>query len=284
MIAPSRLQTLPRRDLPEGAAWILVAITVAFLTLFLVVPVVAVFAVAFSRGVAGFVRAVSTPETAAALRLTAATALVAVPLNTLFGVVAAWTVTKYRFRGKTLLLTLMDLPFAVSPVVAGLMFVLLFGARSTLGAWLGDHGVRVLFAFPGIALATLFVTFPFVARELVPLMEALGSEEEIAASSLGASSWQIFWRVTLPNIRWGLFYGVIVCTARALGEFGAVSVVSGHIRGETNTVPLHVEILFNEYDQAGAFAVASLLTLVGLAALVAKKLVEWRIASQEGVQ
>lgn len=266
---------------PRGPAWVLVAVAVLFLTVFLVVPVACVFFVALSKGVGPFFKAVSTPETLAAIRLTLLAVVVAVPLNTLFGVAAAWAITRFEFRGKSLLLALIDLPFAVSPVVAGLVFVFLFGARGLAGPWLQEHGLKVIYAPPGMILATIFVTFPFVARELVPLMQALGSEEEVAAVSLGASGWQLFRRVTLPNIRWGLLYGVIVCTARAMGEFGAVSVVSGHVRGETNTVPLHVEILYNEYDQVGAFAVASLLSVVGLVALVAKKIVEWRIAAEE---
>jgi sulfate transport system permease protein len=266
---------------PRGLAWLLVAIAIVFLAGSLLVPLVAVFSMAFSGGLGAFFRAISAPDTLAALKLTALTVLVSVPLNTAFGLVAAWAITKYRFRGKSLLLALIDMPFAVSPVVAGLVFVFLFGSRGLLGEWLREHDLRVIYATPGIVLATLFVTFPFVARELIPLMQAIGSEEELAALSLGAGGWDIFRRVTLPGIRWGLVYGVITCTARALGEFGAVSVVSGHIRGETNTVPLHVEILYNEYDQAGAFAVASLLSVVGLIAIVARKVVETRIEREE---
>jgi sulfate transport system permease protein len=265
---------------PEGAARWFVLAAVVLALVFLVVPLIAVFAVAFSKGAPAFVRAISSADTLSAVKLTLLAVGVSVPLNTLFGVAAAWAITKHDFRGKALLITLIDVPFAVSPVVAGIVFVFLFGANGLLGPWLMAHDLRVVFAPPGIILATVFVTFPFVARELIPLMESIGRDEELAAVSLGAGGWAVFSRVTLPNIRWGLFYGVVVCTARALGEFGAVSVVSGHVRGVTNTVPLHVEILYNEYDQAGAFAVASLLGTVGVIALIVKKVIERRLEKE----
>ncbi len=265
---------------PEGAARWFVLAAVVLALVFLVVPLVAVFAVAFSKGAPAFLRAISSADTLSAVKLTLLAVGISVPLNTVFGVAAAWAITKHDFRGKALLITLIDVPFAVSPVVAGIVFVFLFGANGLLGPWLMAHDLRVVFAPPGIILATVFVTFPFVARELIPLMESIGRDEELAAVSLGAGGWAVFSRVTLPNIRWGLFYGVVVCTARALGEFGAVSVVSGHVRGVTNTVPLHVEILYNEYDQAGAFAVASLLGTVGVIALIVKKVIERRLEKE----
>ena len=261
---------------PAWARWLLTAVALVFLAFFLVLPIVVVFAQAFSRGGAYFLAAVSEPDALAAIRLTLLTVAIVVPANVVFGVAAAWAISKFKFAGKSLLTTLIDLPFAVSPVISGLIYVLVFGAQGWLGPWLIAHNIRVIFAVPGIVLATTFVTFPFVARELIPLMQAQGTDEEYSAVTLGASGWQTFWRVTLPNIRWGLFYGVILCNARAMGEFGAVSVVSGHIRGETNTMPLHVEILYNEYNIAGAFAVASLLALLALATLVVKSAVEWR--------
>jgi len=251
-------------------------VALGFLTVFLLVPLVAVFVEAFRKGVAVYLAALREPDALAAVRLTLLTAAVAVPLNLVFGLAAAWAIAKFQFRGRSLLLTLIDLPFAVSPVIAGMIFILLFGAQGWLGPWLQEHGVRLVFAVPGIALATTFVTFPFVARELIPLMMEQGPEEEEAAIVLGANGWQTFRRVTLPNIRWGLLYGVILCNARAMGEFGAVSVVSGHIRGETNTMPLHIEILYNEYNFAAAFAVASLLTFLALITLAAKSVVEHR--------
>jgi len=268
---------LATRD-PLWARWLLTAIALVFLAFFLVLPLVAVFAQAFEKGVPYFLSAIREPDALAAIRLTLLTVAIVVPANVLFGVAAAWAIGKFRFPGKSLLTTLIDLPFAVSPVIAGLVYVLVFGAQGWLGPWLMDHNVRIIFAVPGIVLATAFVTFPFVARELIPLMQAQGTDEEYSAVTLGANGWQTFWRVTLPNIRWGLFYGVILCNARAMGEFGAVSVVSGHIRGETNTMPLHVEILYNEYNIVGAFAVASLLALLALASLVLKSVVEWRQA------
>jgi sulfate transport system permease protein len=262
------------------AAWVrrtLIGIALAFMLLFLVLPLVAVFAEALRKGWAVYWEALREPDAWSAIRLTLLTAALAVPLNLVFGVAAAWAIAKYEFRGKALLTTLVDLPFSVSPVVVGLIYVLLFGAQGWFGPWLAAHDVKIIFAVPGIVLATVFVTFPFIARELIPLMQAQGSEEEQAALVLGASGWQTFWFVTLPNIKWGLIYGVILCNARAMGEFGAVSVVSGHIRGQTNTLPLHVEILYNEYRFQAAFAVASLLAFLALGTLVAKALLERRI-------
>ncbi|HEY3445719.1 MAG TPA: sulfate ABC transporter permease subunit CysW [Myxococcales bacterium] len=259
----------PRRESGPGR-WLLVAGALAFLGCFLFVPLVAVFAQAFADGAAGYWAALTQPDTLSALKLTALAALVAVPLNTLFGLAAAWAVARFDFPGRALLMAAIDLPFAVSPVVAGLAFVLVFGAQGILGPWLDAHGVKIVFAVPGILLATLFVTVPFVARELVPVMQEQGPEEEEVALALGASGWQTFRRVTLPNLRWALLYGVVLLNARAIGEFGAVSVVSGHIRGETNTAPLHVEILYNEYNFAAAFSVASALAAMALVTLVAK--------------
>ena len=261
---------------PPFVRWLLIGVALLFLGLFLVVPVVAVFAEAFAKGAGHYFRAFNDANTLAAIKLTFIAASIAVPLNCVFGVAAAWAIAKFDFRGKTLLITLIDLPFSVSPVVSGLIYVLLFGAQGLLGPWLLAHDIRIIFAVPGIVLATIFVTFPFVARELIPLMQAQGRTEEEAARVLGASGWQTFRRVTLPNIKWGLLYGVILCNARAMGEFGAVSVVSGHIRGQTNTIPLHVEILYNEYNFAGAFAVASLLTLLAVVTLALKTWVERR--------
>jgi sulfate/thiosulfate transport system permease protein len=255
---------------------LLIGVALAFLTLFLFVPLAAVFAEALRKGWGAYLAAIVEPDAVSAIKLTLITAAIAVPLNLVFGVAAAWTIAKFEFRGKHLLLTLIDLPFSVSPVISGLIYVLLFGAQGWFGEWLREHDIKILFAVPGIVLATIFVTFPFVARELIPLMQSQGTEEEEAALVLGASGWSTFWHVTLPNIKWGLLYGVILCNARAMGEFGAVSVVSGHIRGETNTMPLQVEILYNEYNFAAAFAVASLLTLLALVTLVLKTFVEWR--------
>ena len=256
--------------------WLLITITLAFLGLFLVTPLVAVFAQAFDKGWAGYWEAIRDPETLSAIRLTLIAAAFAVPLNTLFGIAAAWSITKFDFRGKNFLITVLDLPFAVSPVVSGLIFVLIFGAQGWFGPWLTDHNIQIIFAVPGIILATIFVTVPFVARELIPHMQAQGRDEEEAALVLGATGLQTFFRVTLPNIRWSLLAGVILCTARAMGEFGAVSVVSGHIRGETNTIPLQVEILYQGFNYVAAFAVASLLTFLGIATLIVKKIVEWK--------
>ncbi len=254
----------------------LIVVALAFLGLFLFVPLAVVFVSALERGVGVYLAAIRAPETLAAVRLTLLTAAVAVPLNLVFGVAAAWAIAKFEFRGKSVLTTLIDLPFAVSPVIAGMVFVLLFGAQGLLGPWLRAHGLQIIFAVPGIVLATIFVTFPFVARELIPVMQAAGNDEEEAALLLGASGWQVFFRVTLPNIKWGLLYGIILCNARAMGEFGAVSVVSGHVRGQTNTIPLHVEILYNEYQFAAAFAVASLLTMLALVTLAIKRIVDLR--------
>lgn len=259
----------PRAE-PAGLRWLVIAIALAFLALFLVVPLVAVFMQAFAKGVEVYFAAIREPIALAAVRLTLLVTAIVVPINLVFGLAAAWAVTRFRFRGKNLLVTLVDLPFSVSPVVSGMLFVLLFGAQGLLGPWLAEREIRILFALPGIVLATLFVTAPFVARQLIPLMEAQGQAEEEAALTLGASGFQLFRWVTLPSIRWGLLYGVILCAARAMGEFGAVSVVSGHIRGRTNTIPLHVEILYNEYQFAAAFAVASLLTLLAVATLFAQ--------------
>ena len=254
----------------------LILAALLFLVAFLLVPLASVLTQALADGVRVYLAAITEPDARSALRLTLLVALIVVPLNTVFGVAAAWAIAKFRFPGRTILVTLIDLPFAVSPVISGLVFVLLFGARGVFGPWLSAHGLKVIFAFPGLVLATLFVTFPFVARELIPLMQEQGTEVEEAAVALGASGWQTFWRVTLPNIKWGLLYGVILLNARAIGEFGAVSVVSGHIRGETNTLPLHVEILFNEYNFTAAFAVGSLLTLAAILTLAAKTVVSWR--------
>lgn len=255
----------------------LIAVALLFLTLFLFVPLVSVFVEALKHGWSTYKDAVLDPDALAAIKLTFIAAAISVPLNLVFGVAAAWAIAKFDFRGKSLLITLIDLPFSVSPVIAGLVYVLLFGAQGWFGPWLMDHDIKILFAVPGIVLATVFVTFPFVARELIPLMQAQGSEEEEAALVLGASGWSTFFRVTLPNIKWGLLYGVILCNARAMGEFGAVSVVSGHIRGETNTMPLQVEILYNEYNFTAAFAIASLLALLALVTLAVKTFIEWRL-------
>ncbi|MEI6985067.1 MAG: sulfate ABC transporter permease subunit CysW [Rhodospirillaceae bacterium] len=261
---------------PAWLRWTLISLALAFLALFVVLPLVSVFVEALRRGLGAYLAALSEPDAQAAIRLTLLVAAIAVPVNLVFGVVAAWCITKFEFTGKSLLITLIDLPFSVSPVISGLVYVLLFGLHGLMGPWLRAHDIHILFAMPALVLATMFVTFPFVARELIPLMQEQGTEEEEAAASLGASGWQIFWRVTLPNIRWGLLYGVLLCNARAMGEFGAVSVVSGHVRGLTNTMPLHVEILYNEYNFVAAFAVASLLALLALVTLAAKSVLEWR--------
>ena len=256
--------------------WLLTALALGFMGLFLVLPLAAVFVEALKGGWAAYWAALKEPDALSAIRLTLLTAAIAVPLNLVFGVAAAWCIAKFEFKGKAFLTTLIDLPFSVSPVVAGLIYVLVFGAQGWLGPWLAEHDIKIIFAVPGIVLATVFVTFPFIARELIPLMQAQGSDEEQAAQVLGASGWQTFWHVTLPNIKWGLIYGVILCNARAMGEFGAVSVVSGHIRGQTNTMPLHVEVLYNEYQGQAAFAVASLLALLAIVTLIVKTVVEWR--------
>lgn len=252
----------------------LVSVAVLYLTLFLLLPLITVFVQAFAHGVAAYWRALADSDTLSAMRMTLTVAAISVPLNTVFGVAAAWAISKFEFRGKGFLLTLIDLPFAVSPVIAGLVFVLVFGARGWFGGWLSDHDFKVIFAMPGMVLATTFITFPFIARELIPLMQAQGRDDEEAALSMGAGGWRIFRMVTLPNVRWGMLYGILLCNARAMGEFGAVSVVSGHIRGETNTLPLHVEILYNEYNFVGAFATASLLAMLALLTLALKTLLE----------
>jgi sulfate transport system permease protein len=268
---------------PAWVRWTLTTVALVFLAFFLVLPLAAVFTEALRRGVGAYFAAFKESDALASIRLTLLTAAIAVPANVVFGVAAAWCIAKFNFRGKSVLTTLIDLPFAVSPVISGLIYVLVFGLQGWFGPWLIEHDYKVIFAVPGIVLATTFVTFPFVARELIPLMQAQGCDEEYAAITLGANGWQTFWRVTLPNIKWGLLYGVILCNARAMGEFGAVSVVSGHIRGETNTIPLHVEILYNEYNFVGAFAVASLLAFLAIITLVLKSLVEWRHAqSRQG--
>lgn len=276
MIAAVRRQ---RNALVEPALvrWLLIGMTVLLLCVFLLLPLLVVIVQAFKSGVGGYFAALGDSDTLASIRLTLLTAAISVPLNTLFGVAAAWAIAKFEFRGKSLLTTLIDLPFSVSPVIAGLVFVLLFGSRGWFGDWLSAHDIRVIFAVPGIILATTFVTFPFVARELIPLMQGQGTDEEQAALTLGASGWRMFWHVTMPNIRWGLLYGVLLCNARAMGEFGAVSVLSGHIRGVTNTMPLQVEILYNDPGQySAAFAVASLLALLGFVTLALKNFLEWR--------
>ena len=254
----------------------LIGLSIAFLGLFLLFPLFVVFAEALRGGIGAYLSALTEPEAFGAIKLTLLVAAIAVPANILFGVAAAWAIAKFEFRGKTLLITLIDLPFSVSPVIAGLIYVILFGGQGYFGPWLQSHGVQIVFAVPGIVLATIFVTFPFVARELIPLMQEQGTQEEEAALSLGASGWMTFWRVTLPNVKWGLMYGVLLCNARAMGEFGAVSVVSGHIRGMTNTMPLHVEILYNEYNWIAAFAVASLLAFLAIVTLAVKTFLEWR--------
>ncbi len=291
MSASAQLQiqrALPPRSSAAGLAisepafvrWILIGIALLFLGIFLLLPLVVVFATAFQKGLNFYLQAFRDPDTLAAIRLTLLAASIAVPLNVVFGIAAAWLIGKFDFVGKSLLITLIDLPFSVSPVVAGLTFVLLFGLQGLLGPWLIAHGVRIIFAVPGIVLATIFVTFPFVARELLPMIQSQGNDEEEAALTLGAGGWQTFLRVTLPNVKWALIYGVILCNARAMGEFGAVSVVSGHIRGLTNTMPLHIEILYNDYQFVAAFAVASLLALLALMTLLVKSLVEWKAAQQ----
>ncbi|MBJ6723645.1 sulfate ABC transporter permease subunit CysW [Geomesophilobacter sediminis] len=262
---------------PVAVRWVLIAAALLFLALFLLLPLAAVFSQALEKGWAAYLEALRDPDTISAIKLTLFTAVCCVPLNLFFGIVAAWLIAKFSFPGKSFLVTLIDLPFSVSPVVSGLIYVLIFGLQGWLGPWLQAHDIRIIFAVPGIVLATLFVTFPFVARELIPLMESQGRDEEEAALTLGASGLQTFFRVTFPNIKWGILYGVILCNARAMGEFGAVSVVSGHVRGVTNTVPLQVEILYNEYNYAAAFAVASILALLALVTLVVKTVAEWKI-------
>jgi sulfate transport system permease protein len=266
----------PGRDtiVSSVAKWTFIGLSLAFLAALLFAPLAIVFVMAFQKGWHAYTASFSDPDTAAAIRLTLTVALVVVPINTLFGLAASWAIAKFEFPGKSFLITIIDLPLAVSPVISGMMYVLLFGLQGWFGAWLQEHDISIIFALPGIILATMFVTFPYVARELIPLMQQLGNDEEEAAITLGAGGWITFFRVTLPKVRWGLVYGVILCNARAMGEFGAVSVVSGHVRGLTNTMPLHIEILYNEYNFVGAFAVASLLTLLAVLTLVVKTLVE----------
>jgi len=273
---PARVST--RRPTTESpfVRCLLIGIALVFLLLFLFVPMVSVFVEAFRKGWSFYLASITDRDAVAAIKLTLLVAAISVPLNTVFGIAASWCIAKYQFRGRSLLLTLVDLPFAVSPVISGLIYVLIFGLQGWFGPWLREHNIQIIFAVPGIVLATIFVTFPFVARELIPLMETQGNDAEYAALTLGANGWQTFWRVTLPNIKWGLFYGIILCNARAMGEFGAVSVVSGHIRGLTNTLPLHVELLFNDYNLVGSFACASLLILLALVTLGLKSFIEWR--------
>lgn len=261
---------------PKVVQWLLTFIALAFLALFLVLPLITIFMTAFQKGLETYLAAITNPDALAAIKLTLIVVLITVPLNAVFGVVAAWLITKFDFKGKNILITLIDLPFAVSPVIAGLIFILLFGAQGLFGEWLFNHDIKIVFAIPGIILATLFVTLPFVAKELIPLMQAQGSAEEEASLTLGASGFKTFFLVTLPNIKWGLLYGIILCNARAIGEFGAVSVVSGHIRGMTNTMPLHIEILYNEYQFAAAFAVASLMSVLAIFTLIVKNIIEWK--------
>lgn len=269
-------QTTASDSEPRLVRYILITLALAFLGLFLVLPLVAIFIKAFDKGIDVFLEAISNPDALSAIRLTLIITLITVPLNAIFGVAAAWAVTKFNFKGKSLLITIIDLPFAISPVIAGLVFVLLFSAHGLFGQWLIDHNIKIIFAVPGIALATLLVTLPFVARELIPLMQTQGTADEEASLTLGASGWKTFLLVTLPNIKWGLLYGIILCSARAIGEFGAVSVVSGHIRGLTNTMPLHIEILYNEYQFSAAFAVASLMSLFAIITLIVKNVIEWK--------
>ncbi len=281
--APATATPRPLREATTEAPWVrrtLIGLALGFMTLFLFVPLATVFFEAFKKGWDVYLAALVDPDALSAIQLTLLAAAISVPLNLVFGIAAAWSIAKFEFRGKNLLLTLIDLPFSVSPVIAGLIYVLVFGLQGWLGEWLRDHDLKIIFALPGIVLATVFVTFPFVARELIPLMQAQGIEQEEAARVLGANGWQIFRRVTLPNVKWALLYGVILCNARAMGEFGAVSVVSGHVRGQTNTMPLHIEIVYNEYQFAAAFAVASLLAGLALVTLVLKYLVEQRVKKE----
>ncbi|MGE7183184.1 sulfate ABC transporter permease subunit CysW [Peribacillus sp. NPDC006672] len=261
---------------PKPIQWVLISIVLLFLTLFLVVPLIAIFVKAFEKGAEAYFAAIAHPDTLAAIKLTLIVVLITLPLNAIFGIVAAWTITKYDFKGKNFLITLIDLPFSVSPVIAGLIFVLLFGLHGTLGPLLQTFDIKVIFSIPGIVIASIFITFPFIARELIPLMQSQGTSEEEASLTLGAGGFKTFWYVTLPNIKWGLLYGVILCNARTIGEFGAVSVVSGHIRGMTNTMPLHIEILYNEYQFSAAFAVASLMSIFAIITLIIKSFIEWK--------
>lgn len=260
---------------PLWVQWLLISFALIFLGLFLFLPLVTVFVQAFEKGLAVYLEAITNPDALSAIKLTLLVAIIAVPLNAFFGIMAAWTITKFHFKGKNLLITLIDLPFAVSPVIAGLIFVLLFGSQGLFGEWLFERDIKIIFAVPGIVLATIFVTIPFIARELIPLMQAQGTAEEEASITLGAGGWKTFWHVTMPNIKWALLYGMILCNARAIGEFGAVSVVSGHIRGLTNTMPLHIEILYGEYQFAAAFAIASLMSIMAIFTLIIKNILEW---------
>jgi sulfate/thiosulfate transport system permease protein len=279
-IRPVHIGVNPASSESRAVRWTLIGVALSFLILFLFLPLAVVFSQAFAKGIATYWHGLRQPDAVAAIRLTLIAAGIAVPLNLVFGVAAAWAIGKFEFFGKSLLITLIDLPFSVSPVVSGLIYILLFGMQGLLGPWLANHNVQIIFAVPGIVLATVFVTFPFIARELIPLIQAQGQEEEEAAVALGASGWQTFLRVSLPNMKWGLLYGVILCNARAMGEFGAVSVVSGHIRGLTNTMPLHIEILYNEYQFVAAFAVASLLAFLALVTLLIKSITEWKVRRQ----
>lgn len=281
---PIKSKTVQKRKGSKESKWIkmvLISIAVVYLSLLLFVPLIAIFIKAFEQGVDVYLAAITESDALSAIKLTLLVAVIVVPLNTIFGVAAAWLVTKFRFRGKQVLLSLIELPFAVSPVIAGLVFILLFSPRGVLGPWMVEHGIKIIFSVPGMIIATLFVTLPFVARELIPVMQEQGTSEEEAAVSLGANGWQMFLRVTLPNIKWGLLYGMILCNARAIGEFGAVSVVSGRIRGMTNTMPLHVEILYNEYQFSASFAVASLMSIMAIITLIIKSIIEWRTEKQE---
>jgi len=280
MSKTSRIVAMRARTEPALVRWLLIIVALGFLGLFIILPLVVVFTSALQKGWQAYLAAIREPEALAAIRLTLTAAAIAVPLNLVFGLAASWAIAKFDFKGKNLLITLIDLPFSVSPIVSGMIYILIFGLHGWLGPWLDKHDIRIIFAVPGIVLATIFVTFPFIARELIPLMQAQGSEEEEAALSLGASGWQTFWRITLPNVKWGLLYGVILCNARAMGEFGAVSVVSGHIRGLTNTMTLHVEILYNEYNTVAAFSLASLLALLALVTLAAKSIIDWKTKQQ----
>ncbi len=284
MFKPTRFERSNATREPKWVRYLLITIALLFFGIFLLLPLVTVFYEALYKGWLLYFKAINNADAFAAIKLTLIAALISVPLNLIFGIAAAWAITKFDFRGKQLLLTLIDLPFSVSPVIAGLIFVLVFGAQGWWGAWLMEHDLKIIFAVPGIVLATLFVSFPFVARELIPLMEAQGREEEEASTVLGASGWQTFFKVTLPNIKWGLLYGIVLCNARSMGEFGAVSVVSGHIRGQTNTIPLHVEILYNEYNITAAFAMASILAFLALVTLVIKTYVEWRLKNETNVE
>jgi sulfate transport system permease protein len=284
LLLQDELASRPGHDgwTPRLMRWMFISISLAFLAALLFAPLATVFVTALGHGIAAYLRSFLDPDTGSAIRLTLTAAVVAVPLNTIFGLAAAWAIAKFEFRGKSFLITLIDLPLAVSPVISGMLFVLLFGLQGWFGSWLEENDISIIFALPGIILATMFVTFPYVARELIPLMQQLGNDEEEAAITLGAGGWMTFFHVTLPKVRWGLVYGIILCNARAMGEFGAVSVVSGHIRGLTNTMPLHIEILYNEYNFVGAFAVASLLTLLAVATLIVKSLVERRGYKKRG--